>query len=681
MACDVPLSSDDGAWEGDAKGMYVRVLIQDEEKRAILLSSLIDSIKHVSEDALRVGGEAVLGFVTNHGPYILEFAYQCPLPDVALAFRELLLWLKKTCLLEIDEMLNDDFSSEDETEDAAAGCEREANNGNELDSSAGAGLPVLGVRCTAGRHRSKGNRQNRGSRDFRGQSTGSLSSHSSVPTPPLSAGLQARWGTRPCSRFIPAADIEPITSLKPTAQRLYQQVFLEEAEVPNWVKVLSLVPQVAHKIYRTFTTAMAMGPLSAPYRWYVAYDTARRCRCQYWISRCEMGFLQVSGDVRWLTDGPPNKLEALSTLQGKLVSNPWDLLQSDILELVEERDWTLPEVALAICINAQLLSLCSSAKGTGLLLEGEKLPAHYDALRQSEMIASASLEDVTDMLTMMNAPDEGSDAAEIAAERFHELVSSELELGKPHSDGLHAPTDHEPSPTSRSGRRGMNGSTPPPALPADDETTGDDSSANEGKLPSGSLSHVNGGNRASDATQATTDAGDEFKGVNGIFRLRLTAYNWRDDASCLVDQLLSGSLASQLDELFSTVTTMTDNDIFGVVQNIDTSRLRQMVWYYVHGLYGIVADDIDYSNINGLVGIQKNGIIGFKKYIKYVGCLTNTINEMEYHFDIRYTQRFSSKDKVHICLLASEARRRAALIYGMRACAKHLATKSAGAPG
>ena len=542
--CDNTTSEED--WE-QPKDMYACLLTEDESERASAIDHIVTTLKDITTAALRGGNNKVLEFVATHGALILQYSKQCPFRDITEAFSELLTWLRGTCLLEIEAMLCDDSDSNSECSDDEQESNAKKNGFLVNDTTISKGNP-----------------------DTRSDSSGhSHSSGKSLPSP--------------CSQFIDVSELDPLLTTEPVIQKLFQASFISEGEVPNWIRIASLKPEVATKIHRTWTTMLSMGPLPETHRWYIAKMTATLCKSEYWITRTEIGLCRAGG----LETNP--KLQAFSAFNVKLATAPWQIVSADLNELAKS-GWTVSEMVQGIIIAARMLGFCSFGKGSGVLLEGAKCRPG------PRMCRPASTDDVTDMLSALNSTNlpECIAPGSTPVETFHKLVDDE-----------------------------------------DDYLGSDSLNGSEENLPQ---HHPNARN------QPLGYFDIRFKGFRPRGEektspfLRLADYNWKDDACCVVEQLSSGELAKQLDEVFGTVVTMTDNDIFGHVTNIDTSKLRRMVWFYVHNLYGIQADDMEYNNINSLVGIKKPGVIGLKRYIKFVGCETGDVTHTEYYFDNTYTQ-------------------------------------------
>ena len=91
------------------------------------------------------------------------------------------------------------------------------------------------------------------------------------------------------------------------------------------------------------------------------------------------------------------------------------------------------------------------------------------------------------------------------------------------------------------------------------------------------------------------------------------------------------------------------------------------VWHYVHRVQGVCHDDYDYENVNFWLTIR------LKKYIKKLVCYPHEMEKEDFQF---MGVALTAQEKVHLSLLASESRKQAALLYGLRAIMKYQAEAS-----
>ena len=100
---------------------------------------------------------------------------------------------------------------------------------------------------------------------------------------------------------------------------------------------------------------------------------------------------------------------------------------------------------------------------------------------------------------------------------------------------------------------------------------------------------------------------------------------------------------------------------------VDTARFRMAVWHYVHRVQGIFHDDYSYDKVNFWLNIR------LKSYIKSLVCYPQSVKKSDFqNMGIGLTPQ----EKVHLTLLAAEARKQAALLYGLRAIANYLTSSS-----
>ena len=118
------------------------------------------------------------------------------------------------------------------------------------------------------------------------------------------------------------------------------------------------------------------------------------------------------------------------------------------------------------------------------------------------------------------------------------------------------------------------------------------------------------------------------------------------------------NLADHLDEQFEYIYEMTYNTFGDKKTDKKTGAFRRAVWYYTHRLLGIRNDDYEYKEVN-LVLTRP-----IKQYLKTTCCYPETVTVDDF---VRFSSSLSVGEKCHINLLLLEARKQAALMYGIRA--------------
>lgn len=93
---------------------------------------------------------------------------------------------------------------------------------------------------------------------------------------------------------------------------------------------------------------------------------------------------------------------------------------------------------------------------------------------------------------------------------------------------------------------------------------------------------------------------------------------------------------------------------------VDTFPFRKSVWYYVQRVFGVLNDDYDYREVNLFMNRAT------KHFCKKVACFPETITARDFR---EFSTVLLPEEKCHVILLACEARKQVALMYGLRAFA------------
>jgi len=136
-------------------------------------------------------------------------------------------------------------------------------------------------------------------------------------------------------------------------------------------------------------------------------------------------------------------------------------------------------------------------------------------------------------------------------------------------------------------------------------------------------------------------------------------FDWKEESFSVLSRF-DENLAQLLDYQFDLISELTDNAV-GDIEGVDTAPFRRAIWLYAHRLMGVLHDDYDYRHVN--VMLQKP----LKVFIKKVVCVPSSVSQSD--FD-RMGLVLRPKEKVHIALLAMEARKQAAMIYSLQLVGK-----------
>lgn len=141
---------------------------------------------------------------------------------------------------------------------------------------------------------------------------------------------------------------------------------------------------------------------------------------------------------------------------------------------------------------------------------------------------------------------------------------------------------------------------------------------------------------------------------------RINDFNWDEQGYSMISRFYD-DVAQLLDDKFRTIYNLTYGTM-GRHSSIDTSLFRRASWNYIQCLWGVRHDDYDYAEVNDLLHRK------LKKYIKTASCYPELCEKQEY---TTIMNDFHESEKVHLLMLAGEAKVQAALLYSMRAVQAH----------
>ena len=141
--------------------------------------------------------------------------------------------------------------------------------------------------------------------------------------------------------------------------------------------------------------------------------------------------------------------------------------------------------------------------------------------------------------------------------------------------------------------------------------------------------------------------------------LRSNDYSWKEQGYAQLSRFMP-KLADMIDTHFDLSFDLTYNT-FSQSKNVDTSPLRVALWRYVQRLLGQCADDFDYRQVN--VFLAPNNDTTVKRFVKKVTCYPDDVQEKDFN---GFSALLQNSERVHVVMLAAEAKRQALLVYGMR---------------
>lgn len=431
-----------------------------------------------------------------------------------------------------------------------------------------------------------------------------------------------RWPSSP-SRFVSADRVVPVWSVHPVIHETFADSFVQWGRVPNLLRLIAWHPEYLAAFYRTYEFIMhGDGPLPIPWRFYIAIMAAARHRCRYLVSQLEVLFLYEGGSDDWLRSlsAAPRKLQDLATVNAFLAHQPWLITRDHIEALARGSDaWSMSELVQALVLLTTFHALTSLAFGCGLVGDDEtesEVDAHEPSSPATLPVDASGIERATTVLLdrlRAQLADEGGDGPTAAA-----------------------PVDRREA-FAQAGLDGDVGVTPDlPQLDLFDRYQG-----------GVSLLYRDFDMKASTYTM-----------------FRLQDYSWSDHGFELVGRFYS-TAAQLLENEFTTTFFMTDRQL-NENKDVDTAKFRSAIWFYTQRVYGMSNDDYVYGEVNFLVSRE------LKAYVKKVTCYPERVTHADF-VDMGLALR--PEERCHINLLALEARKQAALLYGLHAVMQFMSTR------
>jgi len=453
-----------------------------------------------------------------------------------------------------------------------------------------------------------------------------------------------------------------------TAEPLLQQAFLATGIVTPLDRVLVWQPRYAEAFYASFDVLLREpGPLPFDVRAYVVLLVGAQTRHRGFLRRGETEFLLLGGDPEWLQGvafAPP-RIQEFARLDALLATQPW-MLTSERLEplLSGPHSWSVGELIHAICLAVSVRAVACTSHGCGLNFGAEAgLNLATDLLRESnidqpllEEDALASLEpvaashDSTIAMLEVLKRDDGADAeSEVPAES-----SARLELFEAAESDFD--TVSEPADVAVDSRVPQSSNAPSKLTAGANFRTNHQSPHRSSVLLATDAELANFTRFEPQPTAPIADFDVRAKEYS-VFRE--SDWNWADQGFAVISRFFP-RLAPLLDAEFSIARTMTDRT-FSSFDGVDTTPFRIAVWQYVQRVKGILHDGYNYKNIN--VYMNKFS----KSFIKKLVVTPQAIRYADFQ-NLGYD--LLPHEKFHACVIATESRKQAELLYSLSCIAK-----------
>jgi len=138
-----------------------------------------------------------------------------------------------------------------------------------------------------------------------------------------------------------------------------------------------------------------------------------------------------------------------------------------------------------------------------------------------------------------------------------------------------------------------------------------------------------------------------------VFHIQM--FSWSDHGYSTLSRFYP-EMSDLLEKEFNEIKNLT-YEFMGNEKDVDTFKFRWAIWQYVMRIKGVVDDDYLYREVNTLLTKP------LKSYVKTVVCYPQLVTAGLWKNFIR----IQPSEKVHICMLAMEARKQAELLYGLSA--------------
>jgi len=489
--------------------------------------------------------------------------------------------------------------------------------------------------------------------------------------------------------------------------------FIDLARLSHFYRILAYFPSFMEKYqvsYKIIVKDPSTGSVPLSWRFYIGIMAASQFKCQYVVSKLTNDFLMYGGNIDWLQglQHVPAKIRNLATLNTILANQPWRLEPSHIGALVKrsenpQEQWTIAEIVHVILIMSTFHSLSSYALGCGIVPEYDCVGGNCE---QPPFIPSSPIEESGSSIGVLNPEN-------ISAEVLSGLGFT-LEEQPEESDTVSTTTESvissDPIPIPSSSNRERNEleinhtsqlirrlnlrnreereereedrllnygsvssdssfSRAPGFDNVDEETFTNETDVSSFSFPQEFFPNANTTPRTSIYNPPPSEDFSRFLdpdveicyadfSVNSteysVFRLQ--DYCWEDQGIIMVNNYLP-DIGEVLDKEFAEIRDFTDYSLFHSYRSdLDTTPLRQAIWYYVQRLFGLYKDDYEYRDINTFLNKR------IKAFLKKVCC---TPGEISFNDWRGVGFRLREEEKCHVNLIAVEARKQAELIYGL----------------
>jgi len=501
--------------------------------------------------------------------------------------------------------------------------------------------------------------------------------------------LQESVHLSPVSDFIVTSKFPRLDCDDELVVRLFTNQFSQHDRLNNFCRLLATHPAYLDAWLNTDSDLMQDGnPLPAANVCFLGLIAAASQHCPRLAFLKSQSFLITGGHPSWLNGlaAAPVRFSRMSDFNQILLYRPWSIDASHIENLVKApsgESWSISEVVHAISVLAHFHGVAAIMHGCGVAVE----PDDIDGLRRNSSsldILNIKSNDVTQeendnsidqvintmsKIEKLTGPEMDDDQK---AKVFEKITNEEVGTRQNPGQRPASPTNLQFSPTKLDssslkacGKEEVQLSSPKSKLKLfgcqREMIFVDFASTSKRALASPS----NSPDKTSQ-TPPTTPTKKKFIGGSRPFPnskfepLRLNEFNWQDHGFSIMSRFCDFS--SLFDDKFRIAESLTYFTM-GPRDEIDTTPFRVAIWNYIQLLYGIRHDDYDYRQLRFLFDEP------LRKFVKAIACYPSKITKDLYDSCMK---NFMESEKIHVTIMAAEAKIQAELLYALRAVNSYL---------
>ncbi|KAI8878525.1 hypothetical protein K501DRAFT_325973 [Backusella circina FSU 941] len=461
------------------------------------------------------------------------------------------------------------------------------------------------------------------------------------------------------------------------------KTFNDEGRLANLFRVLAFFPtffEIFHVTYSKITKT-PVGSLHRNWKTYIGLMVAAEQQCQYLVSMLKVEFLYNGGDPNWLRglDFVPSKLRNISTVILKLARQPWRLNTDDMHELLSGglgEAWNKNELVQVILTASTYLGLSSFILGCGITPETD-MTGGFSVSHSSSSNGRRGIEYELDsespyspsVFTTTTTTLQGESHAAGWQEDDDTTFSSDYGVG------LGVSVDEECTEDLisklKSNKKCMLNDQLVESL---ENVKSNINNNNNTSRPSSICVKTKFDKQFLDSTVECNSVYDELSvfidttlesiqletfevGHDEYSEFMLGEYCWEDHGCDLANHYMP-DIGDDLVAEFTEALSITDWSIFHPVAEevVDTSPLRNAIWFYTQKMMGVIKEDYNYEDIPLYLNDRTT------QYIRSLCMSPHTIERNDW---LNMGIALRPEEKCHVNLLIASARKQALLCYGL----------------